>query len=99
MVGVLALSLLLLSDFLNATVSYELESPTVALDYVYFPSVTLCSMNNLRKSFIYSLMEDPVLGNLTTATKLTNIIERRLIKGIVDENSASNEEDKIVQGK
>ena len=39
-------------DFSRATVSYNLESPTVPLSEVFFPSIALCNMNSLRKSFI-----------------------------------------------
>jgi hypothetical protein len=39
-------------------VSYNLQSPTVSLEEVFFPSVVVCNMNTLRSSFIYSLLED-----------------------------------------
>lgn len=62
--------------------SYNLESPTVALDDVFFPSVVVCNMNQLRKSFIQSLMTDPVLKNLTTFDDLLILVNSYYIKGV-----------------
>ena len=39
-------------------------------------------MNQLRKSFVQSLMNDPVLKNLTTYEELLNLINSYYIKGI-----------------
>ena len=64
-----------------ATVSYELESPTIPLDDVYFPSVVICNMNILRKSFIMALMKDPVLKSMTTYEDLLQIIDDHFIQG------------------
>jgi hypothetical protein len=44
-------------DFIEASVSFNLQSPTNTLDDVYFPSVALCNMNLLRKSFIKELIK------------------------------------------
>jgi len=63
-------------------VSYNLESPTVALDDVFFPSVVICNMNVLRKSFIQALMDDPILSNLTTFDELLLLINSYYIKGV-----------------
>lgn len=45
-------------EFRDATVAYNLESPTVPLDEVFFPSMVVCNMNTLRRSFITSILED-----------------------------------------
>ncbi|TRY75809.1 hypothetical protein TCAL_07005 [Tigriopus californicus] len=52
-------------EFVQSSVSFNLESPTTPLTQVYFPSIVICKMNFLRKSFIYSLLEDPALTNVT----------------------------------
>ena len=50
-----------IEDFIDADVSFGLDSPTVSLDEVYFPSLVICNANTLRRSFIYSLLKDPLL--------------------------------------
>ena len=35
-----------------------MESATVPLDEVYFPSVVVCNVSPLRKSFMYSVMQN-----------------------------------------
>jgi len=62
-------------------VSYNLQSPTVALDDVFFPSATVCSMNALRKSFIQTLIEDPAIKNLTTFDELLLLVTNYFITG------------------
>lgn len=62
--------------------SYNLESPTVTLDDVFFPSVVVCNMNQLRKSFVHSLMRDPVLQNLTNYNELLHFINSHFIRGV-----------------
>ena len=52
------------SEFRNATVKYNLESPTVSLDEVYFPSMTVCNMNILRRSFIEAILKDEAISKL-----------------------------------
>ena len=46
-------------EYRESTVSYNLESRTVPLDDVFFPSTLICNMNNLRKSFILEVLHDP----------------------------------------
>jgi hypothetical protein len=41
-----------------------LESPTVSLDEVYFPSMTVCNMNILRRSFIEAILDDEGVSKL-----------------------------------
>ena len=68
-------------EFLSATVSYNLESPTVTLDEVFFPSLTVCNMNAVRRSFIHALIEDPALKNLTTFDELLHLVTEYFITG------------------
>jgi hypothetical protein len=43
----------------------------VSLEEVFFPSMVICNMNTLRRSFIYSLIEDPKMKAInTTFTEL-----------------------------
>ena len=71
-----------ISEFNETTISYQLESPTVPLNDVYFPSVALCNMNILRKSFITSLMTDPFLMNITNYDELFHLVDEHFIRGI-----------------
>lgn len=48
-------------EFLDATVSFNLVSATASLRDVFFPSVVVCNMNTLSKSFIKTIQEDPDL--------------------------------------
>ena len=78
-------------DFLETTVSYELESPTVPLDDVYFPSLSFCNMNTLRKSFIHSLMTDPSLKNMTNYKELFHLVDEHFIQGVKAELTEKEE--------
>jgi len=51
-------------EFRHASVKYSLESPTVSLAEVYFPSLAICNMNILRRSFIEAILEDAGLKEL-----------------------------------
>lgn len=64
-IGVSILGYVNVDEFVRSSVSFNLESPTTPLTQVYFPSIVVCNMNFLRKSFIYSLLEDPLLSNVT----------------------------------
>lgn len=76
---------------MSSTVSYNLESPTVALDDVFFPSVVVCNMNALRKSFIQTLIEDPAIKNLTTFDELLLLVNSYYIRGTKLELSPKEE--------
>ena len=81
----------IISEFLEATVSYGLESPTVSLEDVFFPSVVLCNMNILRQSFIMALMKDPTLKTRTSYKELYSLVDEHFIQGI-KENLTEKEE-------
>ena len=49
-------------EFMRATVSFNLESPTTPLSEVFFPSIVVCNLNSMRKSFVHSLLRDPEMG-------------------------------------
>jgi hypothetical protein len=52
------------AEFRDATVAYNLESPTVPLDEVFFPSMVVCNMNTLRCRPV----ADPKTFKFTTTT-------------------------------
>ncbi len=86
-----------IDEFSEATVAYNLESPTVPLDDVFFPSVAFCNMNNLRKSMIHSLMKDPVVSRKTDFVELRNLIDSYYVSGGKD--ILSYEEQDLIDSK
>ena len=69
-------------EFRDATVAYNLESPTVPLDEVFFPSMVVCNMNTLRRSFIEAILSDDSMKSLGTSfNELKNIIFSVFILG------------------
>jgi|688.fasta_scaffold1454935_1 hypothetical protein len=84
------------TEFREATVSYNLQSPTVSLEEVFFPSVVVCNMNTLRSSFINSLLDDQKLKDLNvTYYELKKIVHLEFIDG--DDYKMSNRELQIVE--
>ena len=63
-----------LSEFQSSTVSYNLESRTIPLDDVFFPSTVICNMNTLRRSFVMAILEDE-------AIKVRDQLQSHLDKG------------------
>lgn len=63
----------------------------MSLEDVFFPSVVICNMNLLRKSFILSLLKDPTLGNLTNYGELHLLINSYYIRGDKFELTAKEE--------
>ena len=84
-------------DFFESTVVYNIDSPTVSLDYVYFPSVTICNMNNLRRSFIHSLMSDENIRQMTNTNSLKILIDDVFLSG--GKHELSKEEEKLIDSK
>lgn len=69
-----------IDEFIRSSVSFNLESPTTPLSEVYFPSIVICNMNKLRKSFIFSLLRDPELSKIEYYD-LLRIIDQVFIDG------------------
>ena len=82
---------------MESTVAYSLDKPSVSLDHVFFPSVTLCNMNTLRRSFIASLMTDEHVQEITNYQQLHDLILGMYISGGKDE--LSSEETEIIDRK
>ena len=60
---------------------YNVKSPTVNLDKVFFPSVTICNMNILRRSFILSLLNETNLWPKVNYLQLQKLIEVVFLSG------------------
>ena len=89
--------LIIFSDFIESTVVYNIDSPTVSLDQVYFPSVALCNLNNLRRSFIHSLMSDENIREMTNENDLKLLIDDVFLSG--GNHQLSIDEEKIIDSK
>ena len=89
--------LIIFSDFIESTVVYNIDSPTVSLDQVYFPSVALCNLNNLRRSFIHSLMSDENIREMTNENDLKLLIDDVFLSG--GNHQLSMDEEKIIDSK
>ena len=56
-----------IQDFTSSTVVTTIATTTASLSEVYFPSVILCSINQIRKSlFTVSLHSRPELSEMST---------------------------------
>lgn len=98
MIGVSVLLYINIDEFIRSSVTYNLDSPTTPLSEVYFPSIVICNMNKLRKSFIFSLLKDPTLSHMKFHD-LLRIIDNALISGKdanVGHQDLSDEESKII---
>ena len=82
------------SDFQASTVTYQLVSPTYPLDDVIYPSIALCNLMTLRKSFIQTLLTDPALQKMTNFTQLSQLVYDYFITG--NEVNLTSAESKIV---
>ena len=80
-----------IQEFFSSSVSYNLESPTVPLDQVFFPSVVVCNMNSLRKSFIQTLMTDPKINDSISYPELWKLVDQVFIAGGKDELEANEQ--------
>ncbi len=68
-------------DFADSSVSYDLATPTQPLDEVFFPSLVLCNMNQLRSSFIWALVNDPALKvRNSTYLEVHQLLEKTFVK-------------------
>ena len=76
---------------------YNINSPTVSLDEVYFPSVAICNMNNLRRSFIKSLETDQIIQSRIGEIDLEDLIDDVFLSGKKYELSETEEE--IIESK
>jgi hypothetical protein len=63
----------LTTEFHESTVAYNVESRTVPLNDVFFPSTVFCNMNNVRKSFIQAILkDDAVKVKYSSLKRMTN---------------------------
>ncbi len=66
-------------DFADSSVSYDLATPTQPLDDVFFPSLVVCNMNQLRSSFVWAILKDPAMSNLTFM-RVHQLLEKTFVK-------------------
>ena len=84
-------------EFQNSSVKYSLESPTVSLDEVFFPSLTVCNMNLLRRSFVEAVLQDEEVKKLGVEyQELKKIIFSVFIFG--GDYQASERDTEIIDG-
>ena len=70
------------TEYRDASVAYNLDSASISLDEVFFPSVTVCNMNTLRRSFIHSIIQDEKLKLLNVSFyELKKIVQLLFIEG------------------
>ena len=67
------------------------------MDEVYFPSVAICNMNNLRRSFIKSLETDQIIQSRIGEIDLEDLIDDVFLSGKKYELSETEEE--IIESK
>ena len=78
--------------------SYRLDSATVPLNEVFFPSVVICNMNTLRRSFIQSLVQDEKLKSFNvTFGELKKIVHLLFIEG--EELQLTVRETEVIESK
>ena len=86
------------AEFRDATVAYNLESPTVPLDEVFFPSMVICNMNTLRRSFMDAILSDEGIKQLGVSySELKNIIFSVFILG--GDYQPTERDNKIIDSK
>ena len=90
-------SYLFFLEFTDSTVVYNIKSPTVDLNSVYFPSVVVCNLNILRRSFIMSLLNETKLGQNVDFVQLHSLIDNGFLSG--GNIELSNEEQDIINSK
>lgn len=70
----------------------------MSLEEVFFPSMVICNMNTLRRSFIYTIIEDPKLKAMNvTFTELHKIVHLVFIAG--EDLVLTEREKAIVEGR
>lgn len=84
-----------IDEFIRSSVSFNLESATTPLSEVYFPSIAICNMNKLRKSFIYTLLKDPALSN-NDYNDLLQVIDKVFINGLDETTNLTKKESELV---
>ena len=68
-------------EFQKATIVFDIESMSIPMEELYFPSVVLCNKNTLKQSFIKSLLSNENLRELTNVDELTNLLIEAYISG------------------
>ncbi len=93
------LMVLNVQEYMQASVSFNLETPTLSLDEIFFPSAVVCNMNRLRKSFLKELQLDTSVnggGDVNvTFDVLHDLVESVYIRGL--ERNKTAEEERLLK--
>ena len=84
-------------EFYKATVVFEIESMSIPMEELYFPSVVVCNKNTLKQSFLRSLMSNDKLGQLTNFDEFTELLIGAYISG--SKTHFDTKEQQILNGK
>ena len=68
-------------EFIDSTVVYNIKSPTVDLSNVFFPSLVVCNLNILRRSFIISLLNETKIDQNIDFVQLHSLINNFFLSG------------------
>ncbi len=71
------------SDFLQSSISYDLSSPTLSLDSVYFPAMVICNMNRLRSSFVWRIFRGEDFMKNISYSHAKKLIERNIVQVLI----------------
>ncbi len=70
-----------IKDFAESSVSYDLETPLQPLNDVFFPSLVLCNMNQLRSSFVWAVVNDLTMEmENITYVEVHQLLEKTFVK-------------------
>ena len=70
-------------EYVESDVVIRTESRSESLSEIYFPSVVICNINPLRKSFMYEVLQNTTISNnKTKITHLWNDIIKTYFSGI-----------------
>ena len=79
-------------EFIDSTVVYNIKSPTVDLSNVFFPSLVVCNLNILRRSFIISLLNETKIDQNIDFVQLHSLINNLFLSGGNSELSVNDQD-------
>ena len=71
---------------------YNIKSPTVDLSNVFFPSLVVCNLNILRRSFIISLLNETKIDQNIDFVQLHSLINNLFLSGGNSELSVNDQD-------
>ena len=86
-----------ITEYTSSTIKVDLKDRSAPLDKAFFPSVVICNINPLRRSFIYWLAKNLKLeGNKVSRQKLFEVLSRNFFR---TSNSSISSEDTALMEK